>query len=126
MKAIATALIAYAVAEAVWLTSMRTIYAKWFAAFALGPLEVRSVAAAVLAYAALIAGFVALVVLPGRKGVVLRGALFGLAVYGVYNFTNMATLKGYPWEMVAIDTLWGTTVFAGTALVYLMVDATKV
>jgi uncharacterized membrane protein len=116
--ALATALIVYAIAEAIWLTSMRAVYARWFANFALGPLEVRSVAAAALAYVALIAGFVTLVVLPDSRGVVLRGALFGLAVYGVYNFTNMATLKGYPWAMVAVDTLWGTAIFAAVALVY--------
>ncbi len=36
-----------------------------------------------------------------------RGAAFGLAVYGVYNLTNKATLPGYSWKMVAVDTVWG-------------------
>lgn len=116
--ALATALIVYAIAEAMWLASMRPVYAKWFSKFALGPLEIRSMVAAILAYVVLIGGFVALVILPGLKGIVLRGALFGLVVYGVYNFTNMATLKGYSWTMVAIDTLWGAAIFAIVALIY--------
>lgn len=37
----------------------------------------------------------------------LRGALFGLVTYGIYDLTNMATLDGWSWQMAAVDMLWG-------------------
>jgi uncharacterized membrane protein len=48
----------------------------------------------------------------------IMGAMFGLVVYGTYNLTNVATLPGYSWTMVAVDTLWGTIVFATLASIY--------
>lgn len=50
---------------------------------------------------------------PGRAAV--EGALLGLACYGVYESTNMATLQGWRWEMVALDTAWGAIVTAAGA-----------
>ena len=51
-------------------------------------------------------------VLPGAKaGAALRGlvngALFGLMAYGTYDLTNMATLAGWSWTVVAVDMAWG-------------------
>jgi uncharacterized membrane protein len=36
------------------------------------------------------------------------GALFGFVTYAFYDFTNLATLRDYPWSLTIIDTLWGT------------------
>ena len=41
------------------------------------------------------------------KDAALRGALVGGTMYGFYDATNMATLKGWTWTMVITDTLWG-------------------
>lgn len=35
------------------------------------------------------------------------GWLFGLVVYGVYDFTNRATLSDWPVPLIAVDMLWG-------------------
>jgi len=35
------------------------------------------------------------------------GALFGLAVYGVYNMTNISTLEHWPLRLVSVDICWG-------------------
>lgn len=34
-------------------------------------------------------------------------ALLGAMAYGTYEFTNLATLKGWSWQMVAVDLTWG-------------------
>ena len=39
-------------------------------------------------------------------------AALGAAVYAVYDFTNLATLKKYPVEFAIADTLWGGTLMA--------------
>lgn len=36
------------------------------------------------------------------------GALFGFFCYATYDFTNLATIKGWPLKMVIVDLAWGT------------------
>ncbi|MEK6555882.1 MAG: DUF2177 family protein [Bdellovibrionota bacterium] len=51
--------------------------------------------------------------------VFLSGALFGLVCYGVYDMTNLATLKDFSIKIAVIDVAWGTFVCgAVTALTY--------
>lgn len=38
----------------------------------------------------------------------LYGALLGFVMYAFYDFTNLATLKDYPWSLTLVDMLWGT------------------
>jgi uncharacterized membrane protein len=39
---------------------------------------------------------------------VLYGAMFGLVLYGVYDFSNYAILKNYTLAMTLVDWAWGT------------------
>ena len=36
------------------------------------------------------------------------GAIFGFTAYGIYDFTNLATLKNWPLYISIVDMLWGT------------------
>jgi uncharacterized membrane protein len=49
------------------------------------------------------------------------GAAFGFFTYLTYDMTNLATLKGWPIDMVVIDILWGSFLGAivAAAAVYL-------
>lgn len=47
-----------------------------------------------------------------------KSALLGLLVYGVYDFTNMATLKDWPLMITVVDTVWGSTLFMLTGVGY--------
>lgn len=38
----------------------------------------------------------------------MGGLVFGLCVYGVYNATNLATIKNFDLKLAGIDTAWGT------------------
>ena len=38
----------------------------------------------------------------------LRSAVLGLAAFGVYDLTNLATLRGYTVPMTVVDMAWGT------------------
>lgn len=42
----------------------------------------------------------------------MSGALFGFVTYAFYDFTNYATLHGFPLKLAIVDTLWGTLLFA--------------
>ena len=71
-------------------------------------------------------GYVALVVYLSQLGldaegqaseVARRGALLGLFAYGTYEFTNKAVIKGWPWQMVALDTAWGVVLTSAVAYI---------
>ncbi len=47
----------------------------------------------------------------------LYGSLLGVCVYGIYDMTNMATLKGYTWAFAAADIAWGSFLYGIVFLV---------
>ncbi len=77
---------------------------------------------AVLAWSIMVLGITQLV-LPsvgkndpnGLNEVTKKGAILGFCLYGVYNMTNMATLKDWSYELAIGDTIWGTILTAGTS-----------
>lgn len=40
------------------------------------------------------------------------GALFGLVLYGTYEFTNHALVRGWPFKAVLLDVAWGMVLCA--------------
>ena len=52
------------------------------------------------------------------KTATMKGALFGLVVYGVYDYTNLATINEYGFYEAFVDTLWGTVLFALITYIY--------
>jgi len=115
-------LIAYILGEATWLTWMFPLYKKWFSRYN-RTLEIFSKVAVVATYFVLLVAFAVLVLsqLSTKSSILeafLKGAVFGLVVYGIYNGTNVATLPGYSWTMVLVDTSWGTIWFGLLALLF--------
>lgn len=77
---------------------------------------------AVVFYAAYVAGLLYLVSLPALKAgqptaALVNGAILGALAYGTYEFTNLATLKHWNWQMVATDLIWGTVLTGVSAWV---------
>ena len=119
------ALVAYAgtfsallIADAIWLG----IVAKTFYRNQLGDMMLPSpnLALAAVFYIFFAAALVLLVVVPGvKQGTLLTtalyGAAFGLAAYGTYDITNLATLKNWPVTVTVVDMIWGTSVTAFSA-----------
>lgn len=48
-------------------------------------------------------------------------ALLGAVGYGTYEFTNLATLRGWTWQMVATDLTWGIVLSGSSAALGLAV-----
>ncbi len=65
-------------------------------------------------------GIVVFAVRPGLESglgtALLYGALFGFMCYGTYDFTNLATLKGYTPTVAFTDLIWGTCLTGASAL----------
>jgi uncharacterized membrane protein len=75
--------------------------------------------AAFVVYALLGTG-IALFVLPRAStplSAAVYGALFGLVVYGVYDFTNYSTLRQWPFVLTLADVAWGMVASAACAAV---------
>ena len=45
--------------------------------------------------------------MPTMRATVANATLMAVAIYGVYNLTNLATLKGYAPLVAAVDVTWG-------------------
>ncbi len=48
----------------------------------------------------------------------LYGALFGFVLYAFYDFTNLATLKDYPWSLAIVDIIWGTLLVGVVSVIF--------
>jgi len=74
--------------------------------------------AAILVYIAIVGGIMYFVLPKAHSNyisVLIAGAIFGLVVYGVYDFTNYAILSGWTLKIALIDIVWGTTLCSLTA-----------
>ena len=68
--------------------------------------------AAIAFYLLYILVVLVLIVLPGLEGglslqkILMNSALFGFGAYMTYELTSMSVMKGWSWNMVAVDTIW--------------------
>jgi uncharacterized membrane protein len=75
--------------------------------------------AALAVYLLLVVGIVAFVLPRATASTAAAlgwGALFGVVCYGVYDFTNLATLRGWPGILTAVDIAWGGVLCGATAV----------
>jgi uncharacterized membrane protein len=85
-------------------------------------------AAAIAFYLLFIVGIVVFALDPAKNAwqALGLGALFGLVSYATYDLTNLATTRGWPATLTAVDLAWGTTlsgsVSAATYLIYAAVS----
>ena len=85
-------------------------------------LESPRLGAAALFYLAYVAGVLWFVSVPAlREGAPLQallgGAILGAMAYGTYEFTNLATLRDWSWQMVVVDLTWGAVLTGFSAWV---------
>lgn len=117
LKAAIAAIVAIIVLDAIWLGLIATPFYAYHMAEVGRLVDGKfdpNLAAALVVYILLALGIVVFVVPATIKSTLrhafARGALLGLVIYGVYDFTNMATLKSWPLVLALSDTIWGATV----------------
>lgn len=81
---------------------------------------------ALVFYLFYVAGLIWFVSLPALRAeapaqAALGGAFLGALAYGTYEFTNLATLKGWSWSMLLTDLSWGIFVTGFAAWAGLMI-----
>lgn len=124
MSTILAAIALYSVIEYAYLSTSKNTYISMYQRLLKDPKHtVKWGVYALLAYAAIVLGMNELIFayVPGATygQSAMRGAIVGAVMYGLYNFTNKATL-GDGWEECVLwqDTLYGTWVMATVALAY--------
>jgi uncharacterized membrane protein len=115
VSAFVVAMVILLLLDAVWLTAIAPTSRRVIAGIQGTPMQIRWISAAFV-YLLIAVAVVYLAVLSATNTMeaASRGALLGLALYGVYDFTNYATLTGYPLPYAIADTAWGTFL-CGTA-----------
>jgi uncharacterized membrane protein len=103
--------------DAVWLGTMANLLYKPTLGDILLPKF--SPAPAIFFYLIFIVGILIFAIAPAMKDgqwttALIYGALFGFFSYGVYDFTNMATLRNWSLTITLADLCWGT-VLTGTS-----------
>ncbi len=73
-------------------------------------------------YAVYVIGVIYFAVMPALQAerpelAIMNGAFVGFLAYGTYEASNMATIKGWAWQMLITDVTWGTILTAGIALI---------
>ncbi len=63
------------------------------------------------------------VAMPRLRDVLTNATLLALAIYGMYNLTNLATLARYSVRVAVQDTLWGVVALNGVALACYLLKA---
>lgn len=115
MKVFGAAFAAFVACDLIWLSlTARTFYKKH-----LGHLMAEQPLwwAALILYVLFIGGLQVLVIEPADSlsTAVWRGAVYGLVTYGTYDLTNLATLKGWPPVVAAVDMAWGAFLASAAA-----------
>ena len=54
---------------------------------------------------------------------ILKGALLGVILFGVYDITNVATIPAFGIKEAVIDTIWGGTLFAIVTAMFLCINS---
>jgi uncharacterized membrane protein len=100
-------------ADVVWLTLRFDYHRTLFDAVQKAPLSMRLLPAiGVYVLLPVIIYLAAVRDAPDLRSAALRGLLTGALLYGFYDLTNYATLRGWTLQMTISDTAWGATLCA--------------
>lgn len=108
--------IVFVILDGMYLRFIKGFFNKQIKAIQGTDMEVNIIGAAI-AYVFLIFGLNYFIIRNRRS--VKDAALFGLVIYAVYEFTNLALFKNWFISTTIIDTLWGAILFGlTTGIVY--------
>ncbi|UCC74650.1 MAG: DUF2177 family protein [Gemmatimonadota bacterium] len=118
LQTYAVSLVAFLVLDLAWLGLIARGFYRQQLGHLLSP-DVRW-SAAIVFYLLFVAAVVVFAVLPaverGSLGkALLLGGFFGLVAYATYDLTNLATLRGFPTLVAAVDMTWGCVLTAAVA-----------
>jgi len=105
--------------DMVWLGVVAKDFYQQQLGYLMGPVNWT---AAIVFYLVYIVGILLFAVYPAlQEGSLMKavifGALFGFFTYATYDFTNLATVKDWPFLVTVVDVMWGTFLGGSVAAV---------
>ena len=118
-------IVLYLIIDLVYITLARPVYEKAVQQIQGAPMTVPMVYA-VMAYSVIMIGWWVLIAVRITKDTpvwlaAVWGAVFGLCLYGTFNFTNAAMFQNYRGRVVLQDLLWGVISATGITVAYTLV-----
>lgn len=104
LKILITVALVMLALDMIYLSLITGLFNKMFINIQGSPITVKYLPA-LLAYGLLIFGLYYFIIKNNRS--LLDAFIFGLVIYGVYDATNMATIKNWQWNALFIDSIWG-------------------
>jgi uncharacterized membrane protein len=117
-KTYVAVLVVLLVLDAIWLNVAKNMYNGLVKGVQEKDIQVKYIPA-ILCYIVLYMGLLMFAIPLAREyskkngkilAALLYGGAFGLAVYGVFNLTNLAIFADYKWSVGIVDTMWGVFV----------------
>lgn len=111
--------------DMIWLGVLAKDFYQKQIGFLLGPVNWT---AAIVFYLLFIVGILVFAVLPAldsgslMKAIAL-GAFFGFVAYATYDLTNLATVKDWPFMIVAVDMIWGAVLSGSVATISYLIGS---
>ena len=100
--------IVFVTLDLLWIQYFSTIIGPMIEKIQGSPIEMNYIGA-ILAYITMLISYKYLAY-EGDKPNYFKALILGLAIYGTYEFTNLATIKEWDPRVLAIDISWGMTV----------------
>ena len=99
--------------DIVWLTINSKYHSTLFESIQQSPLQIKIIPT-ILVYIWMVGAVTYFGVLSSKTSneAILHGGYIGLAMYGLYDLTNLATFKKWTYEMTLKDMTWGTLLCA--------------
>lgn len=100
--------IVFLILDVSWITFFSRYFSPMIEKIQKTPFKLNYVGA-ILAYLVMIVSYYNLV-FDGDQPNYFKAALLGFAIYGTYEFTNLATITGWDYKILIVDILWGVFV----------------
>lgn len=102
--------------DAIYLATIGTSFSRMIQEIQGSPITLRYISIAIC-YILLVFGLYYFIIREKRDASI--AFLLGVVIYGVYDTTNYATIRGWKWHLALIDTIWGGILFyLTTQIVY--------
>jgi uncharacterized membrane protein len=105
--------------DAIYLSQIAPVFTRMLKIITCGRTMSLDPFATIAVYLILVFGLYYFIINDNRG--LLDAFFYGIIIYSVYDLTNKATIPGWKWSFVAIDTLWGGILHVIVTYIYRLI-----
>jgi uncharacterized membrane protein len=100
--------------DSIYLSLISSTFSKMIYNIQKSPLKI-NILSAFFAYLSMSLGLYYFIIKQQKN--IYDSAILGFIIYSIYEFTNKSLIKKWNWNIVIIDSLWGSVLFSLTTLI---------